>query len=168
MADRVSDYLEQWRRERPDLDAAPMGIVGRIARAQELIARSTRAYFAAHDLQSGEFDVLATLRRAGKPFTLTPGSLARSTMVTNAAMTNRLARLEDKGLLARRTDTENRRSVLVTLTPEGLALVDEVVVGHLENERALLAPLRPSEQRQLAGLLERFLEGSGDSSETRS
>lgn len=162
MADRVSDYLEQWRRERPDLDVSPMGVVGRMSRVHEIVSRSTRAYFAQHGLQPGEFDVLATLRRAGRPFTLTPGELARSTMVTNAAMTNRLTRLEDKGLLSRHTDVGNRRSVLVTLSDEGLALVDKIVAGHLENERALLAPLSEDEQQQLAGLLERFLAGSGD------
>ncbi|SNR46208.1 MarR family winged helix-turn-helix transcriptional regulator [Blastococcus mobilis] len=162
--DRVSDYLEQWRRERPDLDPAPMGVVGRLSRASELISRTTRAYFADHGLQAGEFDVLATLRRSGAPFTLTPGQLAESTMVSSAAITNRLSRLEDKGLLVRRTDPSNRRNVLVALTDDGLALVDDIVEGHLENERRLLTPLAPEEQEQLAVLLARFLAGSGDGS----
>lgn len=165
MADRVSDYLAQWERERPDLDASSMGILGRMARVHELVSRSTRMFFATHDLQPGEFDVLATLRRAGDPYRLTPGELARSTMITNAAMTNRLARLEDKGLLARQTDRSNRRSVLVTLTSQGLAMVDELVVSHLENQRRILAPLSAAEQQQLAALLETFLEGAGDSSD---
>lgn len=164
--DRVSDYLEQWRRERPDLDPAPMGVVGRLSRAHELISRATRTYFADHGLQAGEFDVLATLRRSGVPFTMTPGELAESTMVSSAAITNRLSRLEAKGLLLRRTDPSNRRNVLVALTDDGLALVDGVVEGHLENERRLLAPLVPEEQERLAILLERFLAGSGDGSHT--
>lgn len=162
MADRVSLYMEQWRRERPDLDPSPMGIVGRLSRANEIIGRSVSAYFATHDLQRGEFDVLATLRRSGRPFTLTPGDLAKSTMVTNAAMTNRLTRLEAKGLLERRTDTSNRRNVLVSLTGEGLELVDRVVEGHFDNEQQVLAPLTTAEREQLATLLERLLEASGD------
>ncbi|WP_241237035.1 MarR family winged helix-turn-helix transcriptional regulator [Georgenia faecalis] len=160
--DRVSDYLDQWRRERPDLDPAPMGIIGRLARADEVASRALRTYFAEHGLQRGEFDVLATLRRSGEPFTLTPGELARSTMVSSAAMTNRLANLEARGLVDRRTDPANRRHVLVALTPQGRALVDDVVAGHLDNERRVLAPLTAEEQEQLAGLLERFLAGSGD------
>lgn len=162
--DRVSDYLEQWRRERPDLDPAPMGVAGRLSRANELISRATRAYFAGHGLHAGEFDVLATLRRAGKPFTLTPGELAENTMVGSPAITNRLSRLEAKGLLVRRTNPSNRRNVLVALTDAGRALVDNVVEGHLENERQLLTPLTPEEQERLAALLERFLAGSGDRS----
>lgn len=163
-ADRVSDYLQQWREARPDLDVGPMGVVGRISRANELAGRATRAYFSSHGLQAGEFDVLATLRRSGAPFTLTPGELAESTMVSSAAITNRLSRLETKGLLRRRTDPDNRRNVLVALTKDGLDLVEQVVEGHLENERRLLAPLTPQEQTQLADLLERFLAGSGDGS----
>lgn len=162
--DRVSDYLAQWRRERPDLDPAPMGVVGRLTRANEVVGRALAAYFAEHGLQRGEFDVLATLRRSGPPYTLTPGRLAESTMISSAAITNRLTRLEDKGLLVRRTDPSNRRNVLVALTDEGLELVDRLVEGHLENERRVLAPLTAQEQARLAGLLERFLAGSGDAS----
>ncbi|WP_237565386.1 MarR family winged helix-turn-helix transcriptional regulator [Ornithinimicrobium cavernae] len=162
MADRVSDFLRQWARERPDLEVAPMGVVGRLGRAAEMVARGTQEYFAAHGLQHGQFDVLATLRRSGRPFTLTPGALADSTMLSQAAMTNRLTRLEAKGLIDRRTDPTNRRSVLVSLTDDGLALVDRIVEGHLENERRLLDPLTAAEQARLAALLEKWLAGSGD------
>lgn len=162
MADRVSDFLAQWERERPDLDVTPMGVVGRLGRAAEMLARGTQHYFAEHGLQAGHFDVLATLRRSGAPFTLTPGALADSTMLSQAAMTNRLSRLEAKGLIERRTDPANRRSVLVSLTAEGLALVDAVVEGHLVNERRLLAALTEAEQARLAALLAKLLVGSGD------
>lgn len=166
MADRVADYLAQWHTVRPDLDVSPMGIAGRISRADEVLDRAIQDNFRTHGLHRGEFDTLATLRRSGEPFTLTPGELARSSMITGAAMTNRLQRLEDKGLLERSTDPTNRRSVLVRLTDAGLALVDEAVVSHVAMERELLdAALTAREQRQLAGLLERLLEGSGDTSE---
>src|SRR5699024_12526421 len=86
MSDRVDDFLAQWARVRPDLDASPMGIAGRLSRAGEIVGRTVQANFREHGLQSGEFDTLATLRRSGQPFTLTPGELARSGMVTGAAM----------------------------------------------------------------------------------
>ncbi|USQ80371.1 MarR family transcriptional regulator [Ornithinimicrobium faecis] len=162
MADRVSDFLAQWAAERPDLDVTPMGVIGRLARGSELMSRGIQTYFVEHGLQQGQFDVLATLRRSGSPFTLTPGALADSTMRSQAAMTNRLAGLEAKGLIERKMDPDNRRSVLVSLTDEGLELVDRVVTGHVENERELLAPLTGAEQERLAGLLEKLLAGSGD------
>lgn len=160
--DAVDRVLAQWRTERPDLDPAPMGVVGRISRASRLLERGLAEEFAAHGLQPGEFDLLATLRRSGPPHRLTPGQLVGSAMVTSGAITNRLDRLVAKDLVTRATDPNNRRSVLITLTPAGLRLVDEVVVHHLARERRLLAPLDDADQRQLADLLRRLLEGLGD------
>lgn len=165
MADRVSDFLAQWARERPDLDVTPMGVIGRLSRVDEISGRTLQRTFQGFGLHRGEFDTLATLRRSGAPFTLTPGELAASSMVTGAAMTNRLQRLEDKGLLERTMDPSNRRRVLVSLTETGRELVDEVVVPHVRAEQELLdARLSREEQTQLATLLERFLESSGDTS----
>lgn len=163
MTDRVSDFLAQWARERPDLDTTPMGVIGRLSRVDEIASRTLQSTFQQFGLHRGEFDTLATLRRSGTPFTLTPGELAASSMVTGAAMTNRLQRLEDKGLLERTMDPANRRRVLVRLTDAGSELVDEVVVPHVRAEQELLdARLTRGEQTQLATLLERFLENSGD------
>lgn len=163
MNDRVADYLAQWQHVRPDLDVSPMGVVGRISRANDLVGRAIQENFRGHGLHRGEFDTLATLRRSGEPYVLTPGELASSAMVTGAAMTNRLQRLEDRGLLERTTDPTNRRSVRVRLTTAGLELVDEAVVTHMATERAVLdAALTAAEQKQLAALLGRFLENSGD------
>lgn len=162
MPDRVSDYLDQWRRERPDLELAPMSVTGRLSRASDLMAQAMRGFFAEHDLQPGEYDVLSALRRAGAPFTLTPGALTDSVMVTAAAMTNRLSRLEDKGLVVRSTDPDNRRSVLVELTDRGRAVIDEVAPLHVAAEGALLATLTTEEVEQLAGLLAKLLHGLGD------
>ncbi|MFC7374226.1 MarR family winged helix-turn-helix transcriptional regulator [Brachybacterium sp. GCM10030268] len=165
MDDRVSDFLAQWQRERPDLDVRPMGVFGRISRVQELVSGPLQANFRQHGLNNGEFDTLATLRRAGAPYTLTPGELAASSMVTGAAMTNRLQRLEDKGMLERTMDPSSRRRVLVSLTAAGLSTVDEVVVDHLRTEQELLdRGLSPAEQEQLASLLATFLQRSGDAS----
>lgn len=166
MADRVSDYLAQWQHERPDLDVSTMGVFGRISRANEILGRVVGDNFRGHGLHRGEFDTLATLRRSGEPYTLTPGDLARSSMVTGAAMTNRLQRLEERGLLERSMDPRNRRSVLVRLTDDGLALVDAAVETHVAAQaEALDAALTATEQKQLARLLARLLERSGDASE---
>lgn len=162
MEDNVDRLLEQWRTERPDIDPAPMGVVGRISRASRLLERELREHFAAHDLQPYEFDILATLRRAGSPYRLTPGALIETSMVTSGAITNRIDRLAAKGLLTRETDPDNRRSVLITLTDRGRELVDEVVASHVANELRLLEPLSPREQEQLAELLRKLLLGLGD------
>lgn len=162
MADHVDRVLEQWRAERPDLDVAPMGVVGRISRAARSLEREIRGVFDLHGLQPGEFDILATLRRSGAPYQLTAGGLVATSMVTSGAITNRVDRLEAKGLVTRETDPTNRRSVLITLTDRGRSLVDEVVVDHLANERRLLAPLTEREQDQLAALLRKLLTGLGD------
>lgn len=162
MGDHVDRVLEQWRTERPDLTADPMGVVGRIQRASRLLERGLSENFARHGLQLWEFDILATLRRAGPPYRLTAGALSDSAMVTSGAITNRIDRLEARGLVTRETDPENRRQVSITLTEEARGLVDDVLVGHVANEDRLLASLSAAEQRRLAALLRTLLIGLGD------
>ena len=162
MGDHVDRVLEQWRTERPDLTADPMGVVGRIQRASRLLERGLSENFARHGLQLWEFDILATLRRAGPPYRLTAGALSDSAMVTSGAITNRIDRLEARGLVTRETDPENRRQVSITLTEEERGLVDDVLVGRVANEDRLLASLSAAEQRRLAALLRTLLIGLGD------
>lgn len=162
MSDKVDLYLRQWRSERPDIDPAPMGILGRLSRLSHLVDRELRAFFATKGLQPGEFDILATLRRSGPPYRLTAGGLVDAAMVTSGAITNRLDHLVAKGLVTRETDPQNRRSVLITLAERGRALVDEVVGEHIENEKRLLAPLDQRQQEQLARLLRTWLTELGD------
>jgi DNA-binding MarR family transcriptional regulator len=162
VGDHVDRVLQQWHAERPDLEAAPMGVVGRIQRASRLLERGLSEHFAGHDLQLWEFDILATLRRSGAPYGLTAGALSSSAMVTSGAITNRIDRLEARGLVTRETDPDNRRQVVITLTASGAALIDGVLTGHVANEDRLLAPLRPEEREQLANLLRRLLVGLGD------
>jgi DNA-binding MarR family transcriptional regulator len=155
--DAVDAILEQWRRERPDLDPSAMGIVGRISRAALLLEPELARAFAAHGLAGSEFDVLATLRRSGKPYRLTPGELARSTMVTTGGMTKRLDRLEARGLARRLPDPRDRRGSLVELTADGLAAVDAALTAHLANEERLLAALSRAEREQLAAFLRKLM-----------
>jgi DNA-binding MarR family transcriptional regulator len=160
--DRVDEVLSQWATERPDLDASPMAVVGRLSRAARLVERGVSEELERHGLAAGEFDLIATLRRNGPPFQLTPGALVASAMVTSGAVTARLDRLVEKGLVTREVDPDNRRSVIVTLTRTGRRLVDRVVEAHVVNEDRLLAPLSARDRERLAALLRTLLVGLGD------
>ena len=155
--DHVDRILAQWNSERPDLDVTPMGLLGRIARLRTHLAREIEKTLAVHGLNSASFDVLATLRRSGPPYRLSPGDLIATTMVSSGTMTNRLDQLEKAGFIERSHNPDDRRSVIIALTPEGFALVDEAVTSHVENEHRLLDGLSAEERRTLDGLLRKFL-----------
>lgn len=155
--DAVDRIIEQWATVRPDLDSSPIGVVGRLSRLSALVDRRLAANFARHDLEPWMYDVLATLRRSGDPYELTAGELLAQSMVTTGAITNRIDRLEARGLVARAPVPGDRRKVIVRLTAAGLALVDEVVDGHLDTERDLLGALTPRQQADLARLLRALL-----------
>ena len=152
--DHVGRIMEQWRRERPDVDPSPMGVIGRLHRLADALHAELRPVFAEAGLSDGDFDVLASLRRSGTPYQLTPGELAASTMVTSGAITKRLDRLEEKGYVTRTVCVDDARSRRIQLTDAGIALIDELVPKHLANERRLLAGLTDLERSRLAHLLE--------------
>jgi DNA-binding MarR family transcriptional regulator len=160
--DAVDHFLAQWRAEAPEVDVNPMGVVGRISRVSRLLEAGIRPTFDAVGLQRSEFDLLATLRRAGRPYRLSAGHLVAAMMVSPAAVTLRADGLIAKGLVTREVDPADRRSVLITLTPAGRRLVQQVVVKHVARERELLAGLSDRELTQLAGLLRKTLLGLGD------
>ncbi|MFF4156125.1 MarR family winged helix-turn-helix transcriptional regulator [Streptomyces sp. NPDC001678] len=162
MTDHVDRVLEQWARERPDLDPSPMAVIGRLNRLHQLVNTELRRTFAAHDLDGASFDVLATLRRNGPPHRLTPAELMRSSMVTSGAITQRLDRLEARGLVTRTRSDHDGRSVVVSLTDEGRALIDRALPDHIATEERLLAALSPAEREALTGSLRALLESLGD------
>lgn len=164
MSDAVELVLAQWRRERPDVDAWPMGIVGRISRLSRLLDIRLKEFFAEHGLERWEFDVLATLRRPGPPYELTAGALNRAAMITSGAITNRIDRMAKRGLVERVPDETDRRSIRVRLTERGWETVEKLVGPHTENEALLLAALDPSERDRLAATLRDLLESLGDTS----
>ncbi len=140
-----------------------MALVGRLGELSQLVSRDhLLPFFAAHGLQAGEFDVLATLRRAGAPHALTPTVLYESAMISSGGMTARIDRLENAGLTERRRHPTDRRGVLVALTPKGLALIDGMLAAHVANLERLLAGLDAGAQRQLYDLLGRWLGGLPD------
>lgn len=139
--DAVDVILEQWQRERPDLDASPMGPIGRIKRCAALLEERLESTFTEFELSLWEFDMLATLRRAGAPYRLSPTELFSTLMVTSGTMTHRLKRLETKGFVERVDNEQDARSSLVQLTLKGLALINRAVEAHVENERKVLSVL---------------------------
>jgi len=149
----LENILEQWKRQRPDLDPAPMAVCGALRRANERVRAAIEANVAEAGLDGAGFDVLLTLRRQGRGETLTPSDLAGDMMLSTSAMTNRLDRLEKRGLIERRADPKDRRSLRVALTEEGFALADRLVVSHLALEEELLAQLSGSEREELMRLL---------------
>lgn len=157
--DHVDTILAQWARERPDLDASPMGPIGRIKRCAALLEQRLEECFADFGMNLWEFDVLASLRRAGPPFCLTPTVLFSTLMVTSGTMTHRMKSLETRGLVQRLPNPQDARSMLVQLTDQGLALIDRVVQAHLDNERQLLACLPAAELAELDLGLSRLLRG---------
>ncbi|QDI07051.1 Multiple antibiotic resistance protein MarR [Klebsiella electrica] len=162
-ADAVDRILEQWQRERPDLDCSPMGPIGRLKRCTLLLEPRIESAFIRHDLVRWEFDMLATLRRSGAPFILSPTQLFSTLMITSGTMTHRLKALEKRGFITRLPDPDDARSLLVALTEKGRARIDEAVESHVENERQLLAGLSAEQRQQLDQALKvfmRLLEGS--------
>jgi DNA-binding MarR family transcriptional regulator len=164
MQDHVSTILEQWRRQRPDLDVSPVGVFGRISRIDRHKATALREVYRRHDCDAGEYDVLAALRRTGPPHELTPTELSRTVLVNSATMTERLTRLEQRGLVLRTRSDTDRRSVSVGLTTAGRDLIDSAVRDLLASETRLLDGLTDADQRALARLLAK-LAGDLDAKE---
>ncbi|AMW10519.1 MarR family transcriptional regulator [Streptomyces qaidamensis] len=158
--DPVDAIIGQWATVRPDLDTAAMEVFGRINRLSHAIGERVGQAYATFGISRGEFDVLATLRRSGEPFTLSPRQLSATLMLTTGGMTGRLDKLERAGLLRRSPDPHDRRGLQVTLTDEGLALVDEAVGAGLAVQTEALSALGAERAGQLAGLLRDLLAGT--------
>ncbi|MFE1793390.1 MarR family winged helix-turn-helix transcriptional regulator [Streptomyces sp. NPDC059525] len=157
--DAVDAITDQWYAVRPDLDTTPMAVFGRIYRISKAMGDAVERAYNRHGVSRGEFDVIATLRRSGTPYTLSPRELSATLMLTTGGMTGRLDKLEKAGLLTRSPDPHDRRGLQVTLTDRGLALVDEAVTAGIEVNRAGLAHFSPEEVEELGGLLRKLLAG---------
>lgn len=155
--DEVDDLVAAWRRERPDLDVAPLEVLSRVTRLARHLDRARGQAFSRHGLEGWEFDVLAALRRAAAPYRLSPGKLLQQTLVTSGTMTNRIDRLAARGLVERHPSLDDRRSVMVQLTDAGADKVDAALIDLLAHERAILAELSTDDATALAGLLRQVL-----------
>lgn len=162
MSDHVDEIVRQWARELPDLDVSPMQVVGRLSRVTQQIERRLDENFSRHGLDSGSFDVLATLRRAGAPFTLSPKKLAASSMITSSAVAQRLNKLQERQLITRSRSGDDGRGTVVALTDHGKEVIDRALPAHAATEHNLLSGLSRDDVETLAELLRKLgnqLEG---------
>ena len=155
--DAIDRVVSQWAKEKPDLDTEPMAIMGRLMRIAKHMENHVAEVHKRYDLKMGEFDVLATLRRSGEPYRLTPSELISSMMLTSGAMTNRLDKLEKKGLIDREHSKEDRRSVTVQLTSKGFELIDALIEQHLQAQHELMGSLTRDEREQVNQALKLLL-----------
>ena len=160
--DPVDAIIDQWATVRPDLDTAAMEVFGRIHRLSRAMGDRTEKAYERFGIGRGEFDVLATLRRAGEPYTLSPRQLSATLMLTTGGMTGRLDKLERAGLLRRSPDPHDRRGLKVTLTDKGLELIDEAVGAGLAVQTEALSGLAAEQAGQLAELLRELLRTTED------
>lgn len=156
--DKIDTIISQWRRERPDLDSASIGIIGRLARLVTHVERALADNFARFGLKDGEFDVLATLRRAGAPYQLSPTMLYTTLLLTSGAISKRLDRLENAGWVERLPDPNDRRGMLIRLSPAGLELIEQAMSAHIATQEAALSALAEPQREQLAALLSQWLQ----------
>ena len=151
MRDEVDRLIAAWKAQRPDLDLSPLGVLSRITRISRHLDIERRNAFA--DLDTWGFDVLASLRRAGAPYQLSPSQLMQETLVTSGTMTNRLDRLEELELITRKQDPADGRGSLVKLSALGIKAVDAAMADLLLRERELINSLDSAQQKVLANLL---------------
>jgi DNA-binding MarR family transcriptional regulator len=157
--DHIDRIVAQWRRERPELDVTALALLGRLFRAAQLADLALAAGVARHGLQPGWFDLLAALRRAGRPYELNPSDLMEATMLSSGGVTKRLDRLVAAGLVERHPDPDDRRGTLVRLTRVGRTTIDHALEAHIASEERLLQSLDKADRRALDGLLRRLLAG---------
>jgi DNA-binding MarR family transcriptional regulator len=157
MEDEVDRLVRGWRRVLPDVDVSPLEVLSRVSRQARYLDRQRSVIFARHDLEIWSFDVLSALRRAVAPAHLSPGQLLAQTLVTSGTMTNRLDRLEERGLVRRHQDPSDARSVRVQLTAAGRKCVDGALTDLVKREDVILASLDLEDQQMLAALLRRVV-----------
>jgi DNA-binding MarR family transcriptional regulator len=162
--DSVARLLSEWRQQLPDLDPSPVGIQGRIVRLSAHLLRQSENWLRPLDLSWEAFSLIVTLRRSGKPYELRPTDLLRESLLTSGAITNRIDRVEEMGLIERRPDKEDRRSYVIRLTPAGRKLADKAIARHFAEVNVLLNDLSSAERKQLAELLSKLLGSLEDKS----
>ncbi|MEP4199354.1 MAG: MarR family transcriptional regulator [Aliishimia sp.] len=156
--DHVDRIVTQWNKARPDLDVGPMETIGRLSRLAAKLGNEMEKTWKAYGLNPASFDVLATLRRSGKPEGLSPGEMLDLTMVTSGTMTNRIDQLVKADLVERVPNPEDKRGFLIRLTQQGFATIENAVSDHVETQHRLLKGLSAAQRDSLNGLLKAFGE----------
>jgi DNA-binding MarR family transcriptional regulator len=156
-ADSIEALLAEWRRERPELDPSPFGIFGRIWRLSAAMLSDAETWLAPVGLSFESFSLIVTLRRSGPPYELNPTAFYRESLLSSGAITNRIDRVEAEGLVKRLPDPNDRRGIIVRLTPKGRALADRAIKLHFAALTEALSDIDRSERAQLAKLLSKLL-----------
>lgn len=156
--DKLDIVTEQWNQERPDLDVSSMGLVGRLKRVTQHLSLEMGKTFAEHGLNLASFDVLATLRRSGPPYALSPNDLLATMMITSGTMTNRIDQLSKAGLVERMQNPNDARSVIISLTKKGFTIIDSTVTAHVATQDRLTSGLTAEDHDALNQLLKKFLK----------
>lgn len=159
MQDAIDRLLKQWKHERPDLDATPMGVVGRVLRLSLMLQARVEAVLKPLGLSLWQFDVLVTLRRNGEPYRMSPTALMHDVMLSSGAMTNRIDKLESMQLVQRLPDPDDRRGVLIELTEKGLALAERAIAVRFDEAREAVALLAPKERKAMEATLRTLILG---------
>ena len=165
--DIIDELQKDWDAERPDLDSEAMGVVLRIQALDKILREQVARRLDEFDLHWWQYDVLSTLRRQGKPYRMPATGLADAAMLTSGAMTNRIDRLEQRGLVRRLHDPEDRRRVLVELTELGIERVDSATKVRFESAATALSRLDRRSRRQLSSLLRRLLLAQDEEAQNR-
>lgn len=160
--DHVETIIDGWRRERPDVDPAAMGVVARISRLSRIMEKIVNAELVKHGLTLTSFGILGALRRAGPPYSLSPKDLHESLLVASGTVTNQLDRLEELQLIARQPHPRDRRAISVMLTPMGLRVIDDALSDFVQTERDLLGGIDAETVSLLSSALQGLLVGLGD------
>lgn len=155
--DDLGEMLEEWRRVRPETDVEAMAVVPRIMRLAYLLDQELQVINSSFGLERGWLDVLSALRRTGPPHRLPATQLARSVLLTSGGMTARLDRMEEAGLVRRLADPNDRRGVLVDLTPKGQTTIDRAIDAHTASYGELVNTSTPNEHKRIAEWLRRQL-----------
>lgn len=155
--DGIDRVVQDWRRERPDIDVSSIGIVSRVWRVSRLLEQARKERLAELGTDRVTLDVLAMLRRSGAPYRLTAGQLTHGSLITSGGVSQRLEKLEKAGMITRHIDTRDRRRIEVELTAEGMRLVDSVLADLMEHESKLLEELSETDQDDLRRTLKKLL-----------
>ncbi|NVJ96710.1 MAG: MarR family transcriptional regulator [Alphaproteobacteria bacterium] len=155
--DHVDEIIKQWAAERPDLDTKPMALLGRLLKLQQHTSKAMADNFSQYGLNTSSFDVLATLRRSGPPYQLSPGALINMTMVTSGTMTNRIDQLVKAGFVERIKNPDDGRGFLIALTEKGFKLVDDAVTTHVVTQKELTDRLSDEDRNTLNALVKKYL-----------
>ncbi|MEW7008618.1 MarR family winged helix-turn-helix transcriptional regulator [Lentilitoribacter sp. EG35] len=156
--DDVDKIIEQWNRERPDLDVEPMALIGRLMRIANHLGKGMGETFSKYDLNLASFDVLATLRRSGAPYALSPTDLMTTMMITSGTMTNRIDQLVKRGLVERIANENDGRGFLIKLTDKGFTLIDEVVGAHVKTQKTLVSGFAKTDRKTMNQFMKTYLE----------